>query len=191
MLQSIGDIVRNYKKTCRPSFSKELQFYKNQKSLLKAIETAALAKLPSRKRHPHQRRIREAILQTAKNNLLRVNLEYSKTFSELHARVKKAIGYISGIGELTIYDTALRIGAYLRLEPELIYLHAGVRYGVKALGLDHRLNTLERSKLPKEFHLLKPHEIEDCLCIYKKELGGKRIGRKVRCAKVDSKGCRS
>ncbi len=182
MLQSIGDIVSAYKKTYRPSLSMQMQFYGTHRSLAEAVETAALARLPGRRRHPHQRRIAQAVLHASKNSLLGVNLESCKTFSELHERVKTAISDISGIGELTIYDTALRIGAYLRLEPELIYLHAGVRDGVKALGLNHGLHTLEKSQLPRQFHSLRPCEIEDCLCIYKKELRGKETRRKAGCA---------
>ena len=35
---------------------------------------------------------------------------------------------------LTVYDTALRIGAHLDIMPDRIYLHAGVKEGAKALG---------------------------------------------------------
>jgi len=170
VIRSIGDVVRNYKRVHRPRISEELRFYKMQKSLAKAIEKAALAKLPSGKRHPHQRRILGEVLQLAKNNLLRADLEDSKTFLQFHTRVKETIGHIKGIGELTIYDMALRIGTYLSLEPEHIYLHAGVRAGAKALGLNYRLYTLEKGRLPRGFHALKSYEIEDCLCIYKDDL---------------------
>ncbi len=187
--QCISNVIRSYKRFYRPSLSKQLQFYNMQRSMSEVKEKAALAKLPSGKRHPHQRRISGEVLQTAKNSLLRLNLEDSKSFSELHAKVEKGIKRIPGIGDLAVYDTALRIGAYLGLEPELVYLHAGVRDGVKALGLNHKLHTLEKSKLPREFHVLKPHEIEDCLCIYKKELGGKRMKRKAGCGMVGWKRC--
>lgn len=181
--ECISNVVRSYKQCCRLHHFEQLQFYKAQNSLSDVIEKAALAKRPDGKRHPHQTRIRREVLQSAKNILMRYshNLRNCKTFSELHAKIEKLIGDIDGIGELTVYDTALRIGTYLGLEPELIYLHAGVRGGVKALGLNHRLHTLEKSKLPREFHVLGPHEIEDCLCIYKKELSGIQVKRKGGC----------
>jgi len=31
------------------------------------------------------------------------------------------------------------------------------------------------SELPKEFHALKPHEVEDVLCIFKDELAASRL----------------
>jgi hypothetical protein len=186
--QSMANVVKSYKRCCRPHHSEQLQFYKTQESLSEAIEKAALAGLSNGKRHSHQRRIPGIVLLSAKDNLIRYSHDLAgcKSFSELHAKIDKIIGDIVGIGELTVYDTALRIGAYLALEPELIYLHAGVRHGVKALGLYHRLQTLKKSELPKEFHELKPHEIEDCLCIYKRELSGIAVKRKRGCGERTS-----
>jgi hypothetical protein len=69
-----------------------------------------------------------------------------------------------------VYDTALRIGAKLGLEPEVVYLHRGTRRGVRALGLDADRTFVALGELPHELRALRPHEIEDCLCIYKTEL---------------------
>ncbi|HQM80509.1 MAG TPA: hypothetical protein PLX02_02700 [Syntrophorhabdaceae bacterium] len=74
---------------------------------------------------------------------------------------------IPGIGELAVYDTALRIGAFLRIEPSKVFLHAGTRTGARALGLETSAEFLEVSSVPSEFQVLKPSEIEDVLCIYK------------------------
>ena len=43
------------------------------------------------------------------------------------------------MGELVVYDTALRIGARFGLEPEKVYVHRGTREGVRKLGLDAAL----------------------------------------------------
>lgn len=75
---------------------------------------------------------------------------------------------VPGIGELYVYDTSLRIGAKLNLLPERVYLHAGIRRGARALGLKAD-KALKVSVLPTEFHSLRPHEIEDVLCIFKKK----------------------
>jgi len=64
----------------------------------------------------------------------------------------------------------LRIGARLNLFPMKVYLHAGARQGARTLGLNARAATLDVSDLPTEFHALRPHEIEDVLCIFKDEL---------------------
>ena len=75
---------------------------------------------------------------------------------------------IFGFGKLAIYDTALRIGYFLRLYPEQIYLHAGTSKGAKKLGIKiNKRKKIEISELPKEFHKLNASEIEDILCIFK------------------------
>jgi len=82
-------------------------------------------------------------------------------------------------GELTVYDTALRIGAYLRIEPEKVFLHRGTRDGAKALGFKGGKRSIRLDELPKAFHGLKPYQIEDCLCIYAKALKSLRLDRQV------------
>jgi len=68
--------------------------------------------------------------------------------------------------ELTVYDTAQRLGAYMGKEPEVVFLHRGTRVGARALGFAGSLLFILPSKLPGEFRKLNPSEIEDCLCIY-------------------------
>lgn len=81
------------------------------------------------------------------------------------------------MGALTIYDTAVKIGAHLGLEPTSVYLHTGTRDGARALGLDVRGGTIPIDSLPPEFARLDADEIEDCLCMFKadlRKLPGKR-----------------
>ena len=59
--------------------------------------------------------------------------------------IRAAVEPIPGIGELYVYDTSFRIGAKLNLFPTKVYLHAGTRRGVRALGLDHSADTLKVS----------------------------------------------
>jgi hypothetical protein len=63
---------------------------------------------------------------------------------------------VTGIGELYVYDTALRIGAKLGVFPEKVYLHAGTRIGVRNLGLDARRTALRMASLPRALRRLKP-----------------------------------
>ncbi len=109
-------------------------------------------------------------------------LKKSRDFEELFSVVETMLEPISGIGELYVYDTTLRIGAKLGLFPKKVYLHAGTRAGAKALGFDGRAQALEISALPKEFQRLEPHEIEDVLCIFESELSEEnfRISDKIR-----------
>ena len=91
-------------------------------------------------------------------------------FDALIRLVDEKIGGIAGIGALTVYDIAHRIGAYLRKEPTRVYLHAGTRVGALALGIED--NVFDPKILPKAFSRLSAAEVEDCLCIYKDDLRG-------------------
>ncbi len=75
------------------------------------------------------------------------------------------------VGELTVYDTALRIGAHFGLEPTRVYLHAGTRVGARVLDLDDRQSTIEMDELSAPMQRLLAREAEDLLCIYKGWLG--------------------
>jgi hypothetical protein len=97
-----------------------------------------------------------------------------ENFADLHELVRREIGRIAGIGRLTVYDVATRIGAHLRLAPERVYLHAGTAEGAKSLGIDAG-ESVSRSALPGAFRRLSAYEIEDCLCRYKRQLA--RIAR--------------
>ena len=88
-----------------------------------------------------------------------------RSFDDLHRTVHDRIGGIHRIGELAVYDISCRIGAFVGLSPNRVYLHAGTRKGAQALGL--RGATVHKNDLPPEFGRLSPAEIEDCLCIYK------------------------
>jgi hypothetical protein len=147
-----------------------LRFYQIQKSLPDAVTKAALAELPDGGRFSHQSRIPGLVLAQARAALIRVDYRNVRTFSELYEKVAVALRPIRGIGLLAIYDTAHRLGAYLKLSPEHVYLHAGVRAGAKALGLEDWRDKLPMSAFPPAFQRLRPEQAEDCLCIYKSQL---------------------
>ncbi|HEX3484181.1 MAG TPA: hypothetical protein VHT51_03915 [Micropepsaceae bacterium] len=148
----------------------ELQHFRKLPSCRDVIREASLCLTKNGKRHSHQRRIPRQVLINAERALQkrRTDLRKAPSFFELHKHVKVTIGGIHGIGPLTIYDIAQRIGAYLKLEPEHIYLHAGTREGARALGLLGEM--IEVGELPKELRYLSPKELEDFLCIFKAEL---------------------
>src|ERR1700730_9584939 len=79
--------------------------------------------------------------------------------------------YVPGIGELYVYDTALRLGAKLGVFPEKVYLHACTRIRVRNLGLDARSTALRMASLRRALRSLKPREVEDVLCIFKDRFG--------------------
>jgi hypothetical protein len=102
--------------------------------------------------------------------LHQAKLGRAQSFAELIVCIDAAVRSLRGIGELYVYDTALRLGAHLGLLPHKVYLHAGTRRGARALGLDHRAESVSLADLPAPLRGLRPHEIEDVLCIYKEWL---------------------
>ena len=167
-LHSREAIVRAYCRDHRAAAANERAYWACHSSLNDAVRAAALSTLSCGKRHPHQRRIPGDALQRAADALTSQPIPAHRSFDDLHRTVQDRIGSIHRIGELAVYDIACRIGAFLGLSPDLVYLHAGTRQGARALG--HRGPTLHKNDLSPEFHRLSAAEIEDCLCIYKTEL---------------------
>ena len=164
-------IVRTYIRRIRPRAQAEIDWFAHQPSLQAAISNAARAVNSRGNRYSHQRRLRKVALERALDVLSKEAgaIERAHDFDELFALIDPALEPIPGLGELYVYDTSLRIGAKLNLFPDKVYLHAGTRLGARALGL-RAAATLDVSQLPKEFRSLRPHEIEDVLCIFKDEL---------------------
>jgi len=165
-------IAADYAKRHRRHAERELAYFRILRTDEDAISRAALAQLPSGKRHPHQYRVPRATLEESQGRLLDhlPALREAESFEELFEVIAATIGPIPGIGELAVYDTALRVGAHFGLEPAKVYLHAGTRAGAKALGLDWTADTIEMAELPAELRALTAREVEDVLCIYKDEL---------------------
>jgi hypothetical protein len=154
----------------RPIAKAELDWFRKQPDLTTALEKAAFAKSNDNgKRYNHQRRLQLATLELANQAMLThfKSIEHSTSFDNLFALFESILGPIRGIGELYIYDTALRVGAKLNILPTKVYLHAGTRTGAKALGLDSKAKSLEISLLPIELQTLEPYELEDVLCTFK------------------------
>jgi hypothetical protein len=148
----------------------ELETFRRQKWLDSVVAQAAHANMSDGKQHGHQHRISRGALRLTAPTLLscRESLEAARTFDELLNAIRASIGHIDGIGLLYIYDVALWIGAFLKLEPARVYLHSGALEAAIALGIATRKTLyLEMSEVPSPLSTLKPYEIEDALCVYK------------------------
>ena len=182
--------VEEYKAHQREPAADELGFYAAMPSLRKTIDCAARACTSWGGKHPHQQRLPRAALQEFAEALSTEvrSLCQARLFDEVHGMVSEVGESIRDIGELAVYDTALRIGAKLAIEPTRVYLHRGTRVGATALGVGIRQSSVEVADLPRVFRQLKPHEIEDCLCIFKDFLSGKKSLEEVGCG-CRGKGC--
>lgn len=171
-------IVEHYHLHFRQALDDELAYFA-QLPLSEAVSQAALGCDPTGQRHTHQRRIPNSSLQESARRLAdRVNvIRSSGSFASLlDEQVGPVIRPIWRIGPLTVYDTALRIGARLGLEPTNVYLHSGTRKGAEALGISVSGESLALADLPAEFQGLAPKHLENMLCIYKDALGEGRKG---------------
>jgi len=75
----------------------------------------------------------------------------------------------AGIGPVTLYDVATRIGAYLGYEVQSLYLHAGVHLGWARLHGKRMplILRIPKDELPLPLQSLPTDEIEDFLCCYR------------------------
>jgi hypothetical protein len=169
---ALDTIVADYIAQHRSRAARELRYFRVLRTDEDAISQAALAQLPNGKRHPHQRRIPRAALEDSRDRLLANidQLRAAASFEVLLDLVDALIRPIPKIGELAVYDIALRIGARFDLEPERVYAHAGTRNGARALRLDVNRHAIDVNELPPPIRSLSAREAEDLLCIYKSKL---------------------
>ncbi len=185
----LDEIVEKYIREYRIIARAEMRSFEKEGSLASAIRRAALCQWPNGEKHEHQYLIPPTVLQEAEERLqvAAKRLAQAPDFEALHRVVEEEIGGMRGIGDLTVYDVAHRVGAYLGITPALVYLHRGTKRGAAILGF--RGKTLHPNDLPAAFSRLTPAEIEDCLCIYRHELWG-TSGRDVRSCRTARRGCR-
>jgi hypothetical protein len=147
-------------------------------SLAAAISSAARCTTPDGRRHNHQRRIPKVALQEAERRLLATEdaLGSAGGFEPLYAILANELRDVRNIGPVTKYDITTGIGAYLGWQPGRVYLHAGAAEGARAIGVkaaDGHSAPLEA--FPIELRGLGPYHLENLLCIFKHELGGKPL----------------
>jgi hypothetical protein len=166
----LSDIRDDYILHFRPKAKAEARHYA-QGSDGERIRRAALAKNSAGLKHKHQWRIPLAALEEFSGRLANrlLDITQAKSFAELLAILESE--RVEGIAELTIYDTAIRIGRGQDLEPIEVYLHAGTRKGAKNLRLNVRRPSIPRIEFPADFYGLTAAELEDLLCIYARYLG--------------------
>ncbi len=167
--KSLEDIVDAYIKDHRKKAEAELYFYKDL-PFEEVVRQAAQAKGAWNGIHSHQKLVGASRLSKFADHFSGVLPELKKatSFENLYDTVEAEAKKVCDNAELMIYDTTLRIGAYLKIEPEKVYLHRGAKKGAENLSIAPRgRRAIAVEELPLAFRKLKPREIEDCLCIYK------------------------
>lgn len=126
----------------------------------------------------HQRRLKLIDLDTFATQLAADSDHWPKysAFSDLFLSVQLTANGVSGIGDLAVYDTVLRIGWRFDVKPSEVYLQAGARIGAKRLGAKRLLQiprghrSVPVSLFPQELQALAPYQIENFLCVSCRDL---------------------
>jgi hypothetical protein len=168
--KKLHDIINHYKRYRKASPETWLLHCAQQNSLEEAIYVAAVARNHEGKKNKHQWRLKTIDLEKFAVQLVDKATEVGKStsFDELLATIERFKTH--GIGSLAVYDTAERIGAYMNIFPEKIYLHAGVKVGAeKIVGKRLQKKYLLKEEMPSIFQQADLHcgAIEDILCMYK------------------------
>lgn len=153
-------------------------------TLALAVQRAVEARDENGKHHNHQSKVDitarrlfgRRIMSRFRRGALPVD-DFDDLYDALDARKPY------GIGPVTVYDVAIRISAYLGIEPTSVYMHAGVRQGMRALSealirtkqFDNDLNEISNwrddkvpvRRFPAPLNTMKADDVEDILCTYR------------------------
>ena len=141
-----------------------------------AARRAAWSRDAGNKKHPHQWHLKNKVLEEISEKLVSAPFNAVQSFEDIRQIVIQIViqNRISGFGPVAIYDTAYRIGRYMKIEPEVVYLHAGVRIGAKTFGIVHKdkrwITSEELEQYPPLKQLAKEETmaaVENFLCVYK------------------------
>jgi hypothetical protein len=167
--------VSNYKSEHSKRLRDHLEWYSSAKDLGEAIERASRAEYDaSGLMHGHQFRVGRTRLGKIEGPLTRDLREITgfNDFGELYSLVRRCIADLPGLGDLTVYDTALRLGGFFNVMPTSVYLQCGARKGALEFYRLFRNNESlpEGRSVPTtiffpELQDLSPCEIENFLCI--------------------------
>ena len=162
-------------------------------NLREAIRRAVLARDANGKHHNHQSKVDLDARRKFGNKIWSRHAEVRRLvrtadpaedwlwskFDGLHELLDDIKPY--GIGPVTVYDVAVRVGAYLGIAPRSVYMHAGVKQGYKALYeamadmdwvLPGSVPRIPLSYFPTPLSELPADDVEDLLCTYREVFEG-------------------
>ena len=169
----LEQLINNWIEKHSSILDNELDAFANCESAEKNIRLAAKGRTVNDVKLSHQKRLKLDALDVFATQLVADNQTWPQfvAFTELFAHVQVIANGINGIGDLAVYDTALRIGRRLGLAPIEVYLQRGSREGAKQLikRIPRGRRSVSPSIFPQELQTLKPYQIENFLCVCKKD----------------------
>jgi|GEM_PF-4470572 len=171
------EIIKAYNKWHKPLLNGFLSYYE-ELTVEEIIESVTIkhGEGPFLLSNPHYNRIKDKknVFRSKRTKLIRkidkIKECEQSNFEELFTIIKNC--QVLGIGDLINYDISLAIGSRLNKYPNQLYLHASVLKAAKSLKLEINNNRVHREDLNTVFGNMKPHHIENMLCIYNKVITG-------------------
>lgn len=168
--ESIAEYISKRNTSC--SYDSVINYVLNQTNFDEVIRIAVRSRDHLGKMHSHQRRVpREAFDGFIKALFdIKDKIRNSNDFDRLFLLIQTEGNRIYGVGEMLIYDTAFRIGQWLKIFPKKIYLHRGARVGVERfMGRRIYREYILKDELKQPFNNcpLECWQLEDFFCIYK------------------------
>jgi hypothetical protein len=157
--------IRDYITEVLPALHRTKKWYE-EKSLHEAIEQAARGIDHRGKINVHQFQIRKQAIEMGVEELMQKeqDISQSQNFTELYEVIERITPHITGLSNLWIYDTALRVGFTTRMLPAQIYMQRATRSGAeKILGGKITQKTRPMSDFPEELQILEAYEAEHFL----------------------------
>lgn len=172
-LTSLGALVRDWIwRTEEETLTRDpvMEFTASARTFEEAVKRACRSRGRNGKMHNHQSKVREVHrMQLFVRIVTRIPRHARRftDFDDLHDTIEELAP--KGIGPVTTYDVAVRIGSWLGIDPQSLYLHAGVRQGWEALqgGSSLGVKRIGRDHWPQELQQLPADEVEDFLCTYR------------------------
>jgi len=132
----------------------------------KALSRAWRSRFENEKMHSHQCRVAHKLDLGLKISYAdNIQPNDFKDFESVYSWVKSVTDRVKGLGATTAYDIARRLGAWLNIQPTVVYLHAGAAEGANKLGIKGEKVSL--NDFPQEIQNLGATHAENFLCIYK------------------------
>ena len=185
-MATLAALIADFERNALEELRSELEHHRAQPDERAALRAAASWRGASGRFHPGQWRMPRAVKRAAGEALCRVRFDFGgmDRFETLFAAVHEAIGGVRGVGEVCVYDAALRIGVWRGLLPSRVRLHGTSRESAVALGVEaDRRPWIEVEAFPSELAGLRSWEIERFLSRYRDELEAltrRRLGASLR-----------
>lgn len=165
----LGALVTDYLCHYENMYKSEKLWWAESSTWEKALERAWKSILENGKMHSHQCHVAHKLPEGLKIALeANVQPDEFTDFHQLYSWIKSITTCVKGLGDTTTYDVAQRLGVWMKMQPELVYLHAGAAKGAKKLGIEGE--SVPLSNFPDEIQRLGSTHVERFLCKYKDEI---------------------